>query len=436
MKTAAILVIALVLAGTLGAVVNSYVDEKGRQIDHHVGSYVLKDTQGTLYRVTYNVQMLGGDLIFNLDQLRGVQRVQCDSTNIELLVQFWSQADAVSFFKAISNQASDRFVTGTNWNCSDVQAGSLMLMRRVFKAELDRTTVILHTAQGYYEESIKEGVITMDKAEMPEDHSKTFCFGVNSNADCTAASKPIPIYENKYLTLTCSNCFIGAKATVFIDVQISWFKVRKVATGFRDINVNAALILDLAAQANWAAGYDKTYKLVDGGVIIQFWIGPIPVSITYDIPLQILANAKVDLQAHATAGAKANWKIGDAYISWDEKDGWHIVKPTPVFTWQPVLEGDASFKAEAGLSIIPSFVLNILRVIQASVKLTPSLMFQAEGDVKEKKLCADLQYQVSSEARAEMHINIPFIRIRIDKVFGPYVLFDTGVKPIGHWCAK
>jgi len=436
MKITACLVLAFIVSTALGAVVGSYIDENGRQIDHHIGSYLIRDRKQALYRVTYNVEILGGNLIVNLDQQWGVSNVQCDISNIELLVYFSNTNAAVSFYKIMATPTTDRFVTGTNWNCSNAQEGSMMLMRRVLGATINNNVVTVKTTQGHYEESIKDGSITLDRAEEPEDHSKTFCFGVNSNDACDTAKGPIPIYENKYLSIGCSNCFIGAKATVFLDVQISWFKLKRVATGLRDINVNAAFVLDLDAHVSWSAGIEKTYHIVDQAVIIQFFIGPIPISIWYEIPLQVIASAKIDAQVHAMAGAKANWKIGNAFVSWDDSQGWHMEKPNPVFTWEPVLSAEGNFNAEASLSIIPSFLIHAMRIVQAGVNIKPTLMFEAHGDIQKKEVCADLSYQVESKAGAEVHINIPFIRIRYDKVFGPYSLFDTGVKPIGHWCVN
>ena len=436
MKIAAYLVLAFILAGTWGAIVGTYIDEVGRQIDHHVGSYLVKDRTMNLYRVTYDVEILGGNLVMNLDSVRGLRNVQCDISNIELLVSFTNNGDALNFYKIMSSSSADRFITGSMWNCTEDEDGGSILMRRVLRAEISGSVVLLHTAQGHYEESIKDGVITLDKADQPEDHSKTFCLGVNSNQDCTASKGPIPIYENPYISLTCADCFVGAKATVFLDLQISWFKLKRIASGLKDINVNAAFVLDLSAHVDWSAGREKIYKIVDQAVIISFWIGPIPISIWYEIPLQLIANAHIDAKAQLVAGAKANWKIGDAYLSWDDTVGWKFVKPNPVFTWEPVLHGEASFNADANLQIIPSFILHVMRILQMGIKMTPQLMFEAHGDTVKKELCADMSYQVSADARAEVHINIPFIRINYDKVFGPYSIFDTGVKPIGHWCVK
>ncbi len=437
MKIALFLTLTLLCASTLGAIVGSYIDESGRQIDHHVGSYLIRDTSDTLYRVKYDVEMLGGNIIVNLDALPGISAVQCDISNIELIVTFNNKNDAVSFYRVMSSASSDHFVTGARWNCNEAQDGAMMLMRKVLGASFNNDRVVtLKTAQGHYEESIKDGSITLDRAEEPEDHSLTFCLGVNSNKDCNAAKGPIPIYENKFMTLSCSNCFVGAKATVFLDVQISWFKLRKIATGLKDINVNAGLVLELDAHASWNAGVDKTYKVVDQAIIIQFWIGPIPITIWYEIPIQLLASASIDARLNVQAGATANWKIGDSYISWSESQGWQLVKPNPVFTWQPVLKAEGNFNAQGSVALIPSFIVHAMRIVQMGVKMTPTLTLQAHGDLQTREACADLSYRVNGEANAEVHINIPYTRIKLDKVFGPYSLFDTGVKQIGHWCVK
>ena len=437
MKTAILFTLALIFTYSLGAIVSSYVDEEGRPIDHHIGSYLVRDKSDTLYRVKYDVQMLGGNLIINLDVQQGVNNVQCDISNIELLVTFDSPAQANSFYRIMNSASSDRFVTGTRWNCKEAQGDAMMLMRRVLKATYDGNRIVtLSTGQGQYEESIKDGVITLDKAEESDGYAKTFCFGVNSNKECDHADGPLPLYSNKYMELSCSNCFIGAKATAFIELQIAWFKLRKVGAGLKDINVNAALVLDLAAHGSWNTGMDKVYKLIDQAIIVQFWIGPIPITVWYEIPVQLIANAGLDAALHVQAGATANWKIGDAYVEWTENGGWQAAKPKPQFNWQPVLSAEGNFHASASISIVPSIILHFMRVMQMGVRMTPVLSFEAQGDLESKQACADLTYRVNGESFAEMHINLPYIRVHIDKTFGPYSLFDTGVKSIGHWCIK
>ena len=422
-------------AFAFAAIRRSYIDDKGRQLDQHVGSHLIKDRFGVLYRVKYDVLMLGGNLILNLDQVKGVKKVQCDITNIEMVLDFNSIPDAYNFYKSVYSSSSDKFVTGGNWNCSDVQAGSMMLLRRVLEAEIKGVSVLLRTTEGTYEEAIRDGFITLEPAELPEEHSKTICLGVNANSNCDAANRALPIYQNKYISVSCSNCFVGAKATVFLDIKISWFKLRHVATGLRDISVNGAFVLEAVAQGSASGAIDKTYRMVDGALIIQFWIGPVPITIWYEVPLRMVANAMVTAQARAEIGAKASWKLGDAYVEWDENTGWRVAKPNPTFTWTPVLSGEASFNAEASLSIIPSFIVHAMRLVYAGVSIEPTLTATAQGSTVTKELCADLSYKVAAYLKAGITINIPFIKI-LEKNFGPVELFNTGVKPIGHWCVK
>ena len=433
MKTAYLLLL-LITVSVMGAIVNTFVDQQGRQIDHHVGSYLVKDKMNSMYRVNYNVKMLGGNLIVNIDEVRGVRRVNCDITNIELVVDFNSVPDAYNFYRSITNGA-DRFITGGKYNCSEVQIDAMMLMRKVIDVEINGISVLLRTTMASYEELIQDGDVTIDRVEKDEEHSKTICFGVNTNDECTAAKRPLPIFKNKYFDVTCSNCFVGAKATVFFDLKISWFKLRRVAAGLKDISLNAAFILDLAAEASASAGTDKTFRLVDAGLIVQFWIGPIPVTIWYEIPLRLTANAMMQASATATLGAQAKWRFGDAYVQWTNDNGWQIVRPHPSFTWEPTLKGAASLNAEASLSVIPSFIVHVMSIVETGISVAPKIMATAKGDTEKKELCLDLSYIVTSEYWAGIRINLPIIKL-FERKFGPYEVINTGVKPIGHWCIK
>jgi hypothetical protein len=380
--------------------------------------------------------MLGGNSIVPLDEVKGIRRVHCDITGIELLIEFNSVPDAYSFYKTVNGGAADqRFVTGGKFNCSYVKKEQMMIIRKVIDAEIDGVSVLLRTTEGSYEEALKDGFFTLDPVDTLQERSKTLCFGVNNNKACDAAESPIPIYENKYLGITCSNCFVGAKTTVFIDVKLSGFKLRHVGAGMRDMAINAAFVMDLKAQGSASGGIDKTFKVVDAGLVVQFWIGPVPVTIWYEIPLRIVANAAIKASATASAGAKASWKLGDAFVEWDERTGWKTAKPNPTFTWEPVLKGEANFNAEASLSVIPSFVIHVLSLIEAGVQIDPTLMAEAAGDTTKKELCLDLKYKVSAGIWAGVHINLPFVKL-LEKKFGPYEVINTGEKPIGHWCVK
>jgi len=429
-----ILLTFLLLGTAFSAIIRSYIDEQGRPIDHHVGTYMVRDANNGLYRVKYNVEMLGGNMITNLDEVNGIRRVQCDLTNIEMVVDFNSVPAAYNFYKSVkSDDGFEKFLTSGKYNCSETQADSFMTMRRVLEAELNGVQVLLRTSTGTYEDTFKEASIQVEPADEPEEYSKTFCFGANANADCTAAKYPIPIYKNKFVELQCSNCFVGAKATVFMDFRISWFKLRHIGTGMRDISVNGAFVLDLTAQASASGTLDRTYRIVDSALIVQFWIGPVPITIWYEIPLRLLATASMNIRAHAEAGVKATWSLGNAYVEWDENSGWKVAKPEPSFKWEPVLSGEASLEAEASLSLAPSFIIHIMRIASAQVRVEPTLLADLKGNTQEMQLCADLNYKVVSDITATVGLNLPLVKL-LEKTFGPYEILNTGVKPIGHWC--
>ena len=58
---------------------------------------------------------------------------------------------------------------------------------------------------------------------------------------------------------------------------------------------------------------------------------------------------------------------------------------------------------------------------------------QAQGDA-DKQLCASLGYDVDITIGAELDINVNWLNIHEDKVFGPKTLYSSGAQPIGHWC--
>jgi len=418
---------------TFCAVIDSYIDEKGRTIDHHVGNYIFKANEGSLYEVTYDLEMLGANLIFNLDVVKGLKSLDCDITSVELTLKFDAPNSALDFYKVISSMSKDRYITGLKFNCNIVKSSDLVLVDRVLSAEINKDVVILHTAKGHYEEVFKDGKFDLRRVELPEEeHTKTLCFGVNSNENCDAAKESIHFIKSPYMSLDCTNCFVGAKATVFLSVEIALFKLKHISTGLKDIQVNGAFVMEMLANNGWSGDIDKEYKLVDNAVIMQFWIGPVPISIWFEIPVEIKANAYIDSHAFATIGAKANWHLGDAYVKWE--NGWTIQKPNPVLTWDHALKSEANFHAETMLSIRPSINVHASRIAHFNVKLEPEIFGKAYGDINKKEVCADLSYKILCQAKAELHINIPAAFIKQDHIYGPVNIIDTGVKEIGHFC--
>jgi len=353
---------------------------------------------------------------------------------VELLIIFGTDAQAHDFYKVISSQTTERYVTSSRWHCNSTKPSSRVLLSRVLDADLNKQTVLLRTAEGHYEEAIKNGVFSLSKAEVGN-HEETICFGVNT-MDCASPKESIPIFSDSHISMTCSECFVGAKATVFIEVEIYFFKLKKISTGLKNINVAGSFVLDMAANYGWSGTMDKTYYAVPNSAIIEFWVGAIPIAISYEIPLQIKASAIITANAAAAVGAKANWNIGDAFVSWSDNTSWVVSKPNPVFSWDHVLHGSAEFNAESEISLIPSINVNAEKLVQVGMKLIPTVYTKVNGNIENKELCADLSYRVICETQAELHVNIPLIFVQIDKIFGPLTLLDTEVQPIGHYCVK
>lgn len=427
--------IALLLTNVLGVLVGSEYDDQGRKIEHHIDSLFVRTVSNDLYKVTYDVEMLGDDLITSLDHVAGINKVMCDLNNIEMLVDFNSATEAYDFYKRIQLKGNTKFLTSLKYNCSDTQDRSFMNLKQILNVELTTVQVLITTTQARYEQLFQNAYVNFEPVDEPDGGEKFLCFGVNANSDCSRANAPIDIYHNKFIDITCSNCFIGAKTTVFFDFKISWFKLRHAGAGLKGMAVNGAFVLDMNAHASASGGIDKTYNLIGAGLIAQFYIGFIPITVWFEIPLRVVANSMIDAKAHAQIGVTATWSLGDAYVIWDEHKGWEKAKPSPKFEWHHVLEGDAEFNAEASLSIIPSFVVHISQVVEMGASVVPSLIVRANGSLKEKQLCAELLYRVAIEAYGAISMNLPLIKM-FQKKFGPYTLYDSKENRIGRWCVK
>jgi len=427
-----ILFLALLISTAYSAIVRTYVDESGRLIEHHVNSYFAKGADDVMYRITYDAEILGGNFITSLDEVTGIDKVLCDVNDIEMIVEFHSVPEAYALYNKIKDEGYEKFLTSLKYNCSNSKTKPFVNIKEILTVELNQNTILIRTALGTYERLFKQASVRVDPVPDSEGYEKTLCLGVNANQDCTAARAPLPLYKNSYIDITCSNCFVGTKATVFFDFKISSFKLRHIGAGFKGIAANAAFVVNMVAQGGASGGLDRTY-VVAAGVVLQFYIGPVPIVVTYQIPIRILAEAMVELKAFGKVGAMATWQLGDAYVEWDEKTGWTKGKIEPSFKWTHILDGDAAVKAEASLSIIPSLELSLLGIINAGVSLTPTIRATAEGNLKEKQVCADFFYRTAADLYASISMNIPLIKAANWK-FGPVGLFDTGENKLGRWC--
>lgn len=429
------LLLTLIVSSVLGAVVDTFVDEDGRIFDHHVGTYLTRSLNNGLYRVTYDMQLLGSNFITNLDEVAGIHKVTCDVNDIEMIIDFNSIPEAYALYQRIKDEGYEKYLTSLKYNCTNSKTKPFVNIKQILTVELNSNQILIRTALGSYENLFRQGQAKVEAVEESEGYTKNLCFGANANTDCTAGIQPIPIYKNDYISLTCSDCFVGAKATAFFEFKVSWFKLRHVGAGLKNIGVNGAFVLEMKAQASASGGIDKTLNTVATGLVLQFYIGPVPIVVWYEIPLRLVANTAINAQAFAKAGVKATWRLGDAFVEWDERTGWKRGRITPSFSWNHVLDGDVSFNADASLSICPSFVLHVINIVEAGLVVEPTLLAKAEGNIKTKQLCAEMLYKIIAKLYAKITMNLPLIKLKEIK-FGPYELLNTGEKTIGKWCIK
>eukprot|EP00824_Muranothrix_gubernata_P000883 TRINITY_DN1101_c0_g1_i1.p1 TRINITY_DN1101_c0_g1~~TRINITY_DN1101_c0_g1_i1.p1 ORF type:complete len:448 (+),score=79.49 TRINITY_DN1101_c0_g1_i1:2-1345(+) len=443
MKGLALAFFAFLLVFASARLVKKYQDEEGRSLQHHEGKELVTDSNGVEHVVAFNLHLLDEPHLTFLDDNDKILAIECDVDNTEMIVHFTNSYAANTFVKKLDSELKDKkfdsYVTGTDkWGCQNKHDVSSYVMRKVLGATKldDSQSVKLLTDMAHYDQLVKDGDITVDRDdEFSRTHgkSKLFCLGYNTDADCDDASASIPLYKNKYFDIECSDCFVGAKVYAFMELSFHLFGTKKVAAGLKGMEINAALELDMDARYQWNAGVDKLFDVVKHATILQFSIGPLPINIWFELPIHLKADANFHAAAHATAGAKAKYYIGDAYVEW--KSGhWHVHKPQPKFTWNPVLKGDASFHGDAELSIIPEFKMHIDNVLSSAITIDPRLYLNIDGDLHKKQMCADLKYSVLAQFYAELEMNIPWTWIHIDKKFGPDNIIQTGIQPIGHYC--
>lgn len=262
------------------------------------------------------------------------------------------------------------------------------------------------------------------------------CMGINTDGTCRTAKGPIPLYDNPKwnVDVTCSDCFLGFATDVFFEMQIKWFKLEYLRGGFRNMALNGALVVDAYSQQAWSTGIDKNLPLVKPTTIITFHIGPVPITVWFEIPVRAIADFSARLTGEVKVGAqmKVNW--GDQYLSWDPEHHWVGHHSTPVFTWIPVLQTSAAVDAEASTSLQPTLALHVDNLYSFLLTLQPTLYSTVKGSLAEKKICASLAYEFDVVTQSQLHINIPLVHTTYDHTWGPNRIIDTGITPIGTKC--
>ncbi len=265
---------------------------------------------GLRYVVTHQIRMTPNFTTVNLDGFPGLESVTCDFDQTNLLLAFPDASHATAFLNAVDGP-QQRFITSEFSSCVSGEQN----IRRVISAVQTGLSVELHAVPAKYDELIEEGTISMASAG-PCSGDQHFCVGVNVNADCTIAAKPIPLYSNKFVDLECSNCYAAFIGDVFLTLDIKHFKLQSVSAGFKNLEADLSLIMDLKGDAQWSAGYDKVFPIIPSTTVISFRVADLPFKVTFEVPLEVKASATFYATAQATGGVTAKWVFGDMYATW------------------------------------------------------------------------------------------------------------------------
>lgn len=393
---------------------------------------------GGEYALQYDTVGLHSKFFFNLDNLN-IAEVRCTGNGYTVLVVFGSVNEAKNFASKLV--AGESIVTsfGKYHSCGGRYKSdeSGFLMRRVVEMEVSGNRVVLDTAHVAYTEVIADGRITLEplskscETALGYNYDKHICLGMNSH-DCASANQPFTIYQDQYITITCADCFIGFQADVFFDIEFGSKLVNSVQTGLKNINLDAALILDAVVTKQWGTGVDKIVNLINNLPILNFQLGPIPFHLWFNLPVEVTASATFLATAQADVGAQWDWAMGDMMVHWAKGDGWSYTGPTPVLNSKTYINGSVSFNGDIQFAIIPTPTLTVDNVISYTWTLTPELTATVEGSTTNMQICANVSYDVNLSYQSVLSLDI--LDDHQHDVFGPKTIWDSGNRAIAGTC--
>eukprot|EP00035_Acanthoeca_spectabilis_P027085 m.465312 g.465312 ORF g.465312 m.465312 type:complete len:444 (-) comp24094_c0_seq1:101-1432(-) len=396
---------------------------------------------GRLHSLRYNVTTFDDGHFYDIDSdLDDLESVSCNNDGTRTKLVFHDEINAEKY--AVEFRLSDSYlIGGKKWGCRNTPKHSNAtsgMVRRVVDVQTDGQALEVRTAFSKYDEVYQQADIEYSSQPHAgkcdgDDFDKTVCIGFNT--DCkNGATQPLPIYQNQFLDITCSDCFLGYESDVFVTIEIDEWTLKKLAVGYKNMTMSGALVLTATAQAQWSNGVDKVLNIAQDVTLVDFHVGPIPFIITLDIPVDITASISFEATATAIFGAMSTWYIGDHYTSWDPDNHWQHVTPKPSLLWSAKVENaSASFDATATFAVSPTLAMHIDSIFTYRASMVPTLTGEVKGDTTSKQVCASLSYDLAITANTELEIAIPFANIDDDWVWTK-TIYDSGTVPIAQKC--
>ena len=420
------LILFLLLGNALGVLVDSTYDDKGRKLDHLVDTVYIRSTSNDLYKLSYDVKVLS-EFIINLDNEKGVVNVWCDLNDIEMIIDFNSEGNATDFHNKVKPH---KYLFSTKNNCDEIRDDKGVNIRTLLSSQCDGAKVTLRTTSGRYEDAMPYAKISLDAITIEKE--KNLCLGFNTNKDCNYRDKDIEIFSDKKLTITCTNCFFGTKATVFFKMTMEGSVLKNINIGFKNIKDYSAFVLEVKSNSKISHDVSKSLGIVNSGILFFLQLGIIPIIINYNIPVILNANIEVASGSTIQVGVTGEWDIGEISASWALYKGWKIITPNPNFKWHHVL--NANIKAKAVLSIYPSIELYASKIFKLELNLKPTLTSKIFKN-SYGKICQDANYNFAIKLYEVIELSLGSLKAFYKK-FGPQTLYESGNEKIGEWCGK
>uniref|UniRef100_A0A7S2BUE6 Uncharacterized protein n=1 Tax=Alexandrium andersonii TaxID=327968 RepID=A0A7S2BUE6_9DINO len=267
---------------------------------------------------------------------------------------------------------------------------------------------------------------------------KQFCYGVNEDSTCDGAQKVLPIKDG----FECKNCYVSAKADAFYKLNYSLTELNSVTVGLKGIQLRAAAGVHrelsgsgtLTEGSYTFPGSDKTITLMDRLVGC-----PVCVRVTIKVgaPTSLEYSLKWNGQGEADAGATLDLDLGDNYVHYDSKAGWHHQALTPTHKVEPMLEVKANAEADLKLTLKTSLQVNVDNIVWYHLNMDPSLPLKLTidggfGPFKSAKVCLDGDALLNMEQEANLDWNL--LKWHAKDHWGPSKLYSWEKRGIVHAC--
>jgi hypothetical protein len=231
---------------------------------------------------------------------------------------------------------------------------------------------------------------------------------------CKAPKADLPLGSN----LDCKDCFLGASAKLFYDLDFKFPHLHSVAAGFKDVQLKGALEVQ-AKQTNKSSEPSGKKVIRDGSfvsIIDKHIACPVCVRVHVKVamPTEVDYSLSVSGSADFTAGAKLDIELGDSFIGWSKEHGWKRTSAHKSVSIVPSLIGTLDAEADLKLGVTSSLQLGIDGVMWSHMDLAASLpatvklhkKFLSEFLSRKTSVCLDAKAGFTVSHEADLHATL------------------------------